>query len=218
MFSNHNDPGQTIGTSGCGATSFAMLLAVFIDPGISPPIVAGVILNNGYRTDNDGVDWSFYQFASQYYGLRYENTVSTDEVIEALKKGALVVASMGPGYFTRIGHYVLLWGLNEASQEILVNDPNSETRVAASYNTFREQACNYFIFYPKEGTDVSGRFADVPDNHFGKQAVEQLANMGIVNGRSEGVFDPNAPISRIENAFMLYNALVKLGVINPNQV
>jgi len=146
-FSSHGDPKQTIATSGCGAASFAMVLATFLDQNIKPPDVATVIVDNFYRTYNNGVAWGFFDFAAKKYGLEFKQTSLTNEAIEALKKGALVVASMGPGYFTTIGHYILLWGLSEGGDQILVNDPNSETRTKASYDIFRQQSLNYFIFY-----------------------------------------------------------------------
>lgn len=152
MFSNHGDPKQTIKSSGCGAASFAMVAATFLnqDPKITPPDVAKVILSNNYRTYNNGVDWGFFPFAAQKYGLSFKQSYSTDEAMEALKKGALVIASMGPGYFTTEGHYILLWGLDESGDQagqVLVNDPNSEIRTKASRDIFRQQSLNYFIFY-----------------------------------------------------------------------
>lgn len=150
-FSSHGDSKQTIATSGCGAASFAMVLATFLDPDIKPPDVATVIVDNFYRTYNNGVDWGFFPFAAKKYGLPFKQSYSTDEAIEGLKKGALVVASMGPGYFTREGHYILLWGLDESGGQMLVNDPNSNVRTRAGYDIFRQQALNYFIFYePKK--------------------------------------------------------------------
>jgi len=150
-FSSHGDPKQTIATSGCGAASFAMVAATFLDSNIKPPDIARVIVDNFYRTYNNGVDWGWFPFAAKKYGLPFKQSFKTDDVIQALKNGALVIASMGPGYFTRMGHYILLWGLSESSDQILVNDPNSEIRTKASYDIFRQQARNYFIFYePKK--------------------------------------------------------------------
>lgn len=154
MFSNHSDPRQTIASSGCGCASSAMVLAMFSDSNITPPDVAQVILANGYRTYNQGVDWSWFPFMAKHYGLVFKQTTSTDEVIEALRQNALVIASMGPGYFTKFGHFILLWGLDEPGGQILVNDPNSEIRTRAGYGLFRDEACNYFIFYePKRGSE-----------------------------------------------------------------
>lgn len=151
MFSNHSDKKQTIASSGCGATSSAMVLTTFINAEITPPDVAKIIVDNGYRTYDNGVDWGWFPWMAKHYNLPYKQSYSTDEVIQALKESALIIASMGPGYFTSFGHYVLLWDLDEASQQILVNDPNSTTRTRASYNLFKQQARNYFIFYKGGG-------------------------------------------------------------------
>lgn len=146
MFSSHGDKSQTIKSSGCGATSSAMVLAMFKDAKITPLDVAQVILDAGYRTYNNGVDWGWFLFMAKHYSLILKETTSTDEVIQALKNDALVVASMGAGYFTKTGHYIVLWGLDEVTDQILVNDPNSTTRIRASYDLFRQQAVKYFIF------------------------------------------------------------------------
>ena len=153
MFSNHRDVKQTIASSGCGATSSAMILTTFMEKEILPLDVAKIIVANGYRTYNNGVDWSWFPFMANYYGLKLKQTSVTNEVITELKKGALVVASMGPGYFTKGGHYILLWGLNEASGKILVNDPNSTIRTEATYDLFKKQSLQYFIFYNPKGDD-----------------------------------------------------------------
>lgn len=155
MFSNHGDPKQTIASSGCGATSSAMVLAAFMDANITPAVVAKIIVDNGYRTYDNGVDWGWFPWMAKHWKLPYKQSYSTDEVIKALKEGALIVASMGPGYFTSFGHYILLWGLDEASQQILVNDPNSTVRTKANYPLFKQQARNYFVF--KEGDKVAGK-------------------------------------------------------------
>ena len=42
----------------------------------------------------------------------------------ALEKGYPVVAHMGPGTFTKGGHYILLRGVE--GEDVLVNDPQSE--------------------------------------------------------------------------------------------
>lgn len=194
MFSNHGDPNQTIASSGCGATSMAMVAATFIDAGIDPPTLAEFITANGYRTYNNGVDWGFFQFAADYYKLPFRQTADTDEVIQALKEGALVVASMGPGYFTRYGHYILLWGLDGAGS-ILVNDPNSETRTQASFDLFRRESANYFIFYPKEDKEMPEQWKI--------DLIEQAKAAGLITSDH----DPEEPVEFWELLAVCLNVL-----------
>lgn len=183
MFSNHNDSSQTIASSGCGAACMAMVLATFLDANITPPDVAKVIVDNGYRTYDDGVDWAFFLFASEYYGLEFKLTYSTDDVIEALKNNTLVIASMGPGYFTSYGHYILLWGLDEINKIILVNDPNSTVKTQASYNLFREQSSNYFIFYEPEESQMAEQWK--------LDIIEEAKQAGLISNDHDP--DENAP-------------------------
>ena len=194
-FSSHGDPKQTIATSGCGAASFAMVLATFIDLKITPPDVATVIVDNFYRTHNNGVDWGFFDFAAKKYGLEFKQTNLTNDAIEALKKGALVVASMGPGYFTKTGHYVLLWGLDESAGQILVNDPNSEMRTKASCDIFRQQSLNYFIFYEPTKEEET-----VPED-WEIKVMQEAENAGLIQ---KDYHKPGEPATK---AFVLAVAL-----------
>jgi len=194
MFSNHGDLKQTIASSGCGAASMAMVLATFLDPNITPPDVAKVILDNGYRTYNNGVDWGFFPFAAKHYGLKYKQSHSTDEAIRALREGALIVASMGPGYFTKFGHYILLWGLDEAGRQILVNDPNSTTRTKASYDLFRREAANYFIFYEPKKEEKT-----VPED-WKLKVLEDAKSAGLITSVSH---DPDRALGELPLWFLL---------------
>ncbi|GBF32217.1 hypothetical protein DCCM_0408 [Desulfocucumis palustris] len=193
MFSNHNDPKQTIGSSGCGAASFAMILTAFTGKAVYPPEIAKIIVDNGYRTYNNGVDWGFFAFAAGKYCLDLVRNDSADEAIKALQKGALIVASMGSGYFTKSGHYIVLWGLDEINKQILVNDPNSTVRTRAPYDLFRREGRMYFIFYKKdqvqnlqkEGDEVAKLMIDDPEQAWkinaARESIDELAARGLLN-------------------------------------
>jgi hypothetical protein len=161
-----------------------MVVATFLDSKVIPPEIAKIIVANGYRTYNNGVDWGFFPFASKYFDLPYKQTNSTDEVISALKQNALVVASMGPGYFTRFGHFILLWGLDESNHQILCNDPNSTTRTRATYDLFRSQAANYFIFYEPKGVNTMTQLKDW-EIKMGLEALDELNKKGLIANPTE---------------------------------
>ena len=63
----------------------------------------------------------------------------------ALKNGAFVVASMGPGYWTSGGHYICLWKTDDTY--MYANDPASSTRKKQKLKAFEEQRKQFFIFY-----------------------------------------------------------------------
>lgn len=147
MYSNHNDRTQTIGSSGCGITCSAMILATWVDSKITPLETSREAVANGFRTYNNGTAWSYFPWLAKKYGLNFEQTSSTDKAIQAIKyKNALVVASMGKGYFTNGGHYILLWDVDDAKQQIIVHDPAKKTRDRAGFNIFRQESKQYFIF------------------------------------------------------------------------
>ncbi|MBE3584820.1 MAG: peptidoglycan-binding protein [Thermoanaerobacter sp.] len=145
MFSNHGDRRQTIGNSGCGPTSAAMVVATFRNRNITPVEMARMAVENGFRTYNQGTAWTYFQWVAQKFSLRFKQTGSTDEAIAAIRSGALVVASMGPGYFTRSGHYILLWGTQ--GNMILCHDPANKQRNKAPNDLFRREARQYFCFW-----------------------------------------------------------------------
>ena len=210
MFSNHGDPKQTITSPGCGATSSAMVLATFKDSNITPLGVAKIIVDNGYRTYDNGVDWSWFPFMAQHYGLSMKQTASIDEVTEALRNNSLVVASMGPGYFTTFGHYIMLWGLDEVNGQILVNDPNSTVRIKASYDIFRQQAAQYFIFNAPQ--PVRDPFPDVPGDKWSASYIQRCKDAGWMIGDSDGLFHPAQPLTREQMAVILVR-MMDAGVI-----
>lgn len=52
-----------------------------------------------------------------------------DSMTQALRSGAPVIAAVRPGTFTNVGHYIVLYGIDDADQ-IGVYDPNSASRSA----------------------------------------------------------------------------------------
>lgn len=145
MFSNHGDRRQTIGSSGCGPTCMAMILATWRDRSMTPVETCRMAVKNGFRTYNNGTAWAYFPWAAQKFGLRFKQTWNTDEAVAAIRSGALVVASMGPGYFTRGGHYILLWAVQ--GNQILCHDPANKRRDRATIDLFRREARQYFCFW-----------------------------------------------------------------------
>lgn len=94
-YSTHTSS-QTIGNSGCGPTSMAMIMATFIDPKITPVDMAKLSVDNGYRTYDNGTKWEFYKFVfKRYEGFeKFIQTNSVETLKAAIREGALAVCSM----------------------------------------------------------------------------------------------------------------------------
>lgn len=55
--------------------------------------------------------------------------------------------------------------------------------------------------------DNTNRFSDLQGSEWAREAIEYLYDKGIVNGKAEGVFDPNANVTRSEFVKMIAVAL-----------
>lgn len=160
---DYSAPGErtTIGASGCGPTAMAMVLATWADPAVTPETECAWALAHGYKAPNQGTYYGYFAKAAARYGLncRMLNGVSIygnarsifhEQAAKALEAGGLVIACMGPGNWTRSGHYVLVWQID--GDTIRINDPAStlERRTAGSYALFCQQVKYYWIIDPPE--------------------------------------------------------------------
>lgn len=137
---------QTIGSSACGPTSMADIVATWKDSKITPVEMCAYSLKHGYRTQNSGTAWAFFGSVAKAYGFtKFVQTKSMATAKSALKEGALVVASMGPGYWTKGGHFICLWKCD--GTYMYANDPASYVRKKQKLGPFEEQRKQFFIFY-----------------------------------------------------------------------
>lgn len=150
-YSTHTSK-QTIGNSGCGTTSMAMILATWYDKKITPVETSKLAVDNGYRTYDSGTAWGFYKFCFKKYGCfeKYVETNSVTTLMAALREGALAVCSMNGNdnhFFTTSGHFVVARGCDD--KYIYYNDPNKEETPRKHLAT-KSQKClkQAFIFWP----------------------------------------------------------------------
>ena len=82
---------------------------------------------NRYYVNGSGTSWSIFAPAAAQWGVSCRGIGKDAELMqEALSQGKLVVASMGPGTFTRGGHFIVLTGITDDGK-IKVNDPNDNS-------------------------------------------------------------------------------------------
>ena len=116
----------TIGSSGCGPTSLAMVIVALTgNQSVNPKVVADWSAANGYRVEGVGTSWGVFPAgASKWGGHCQELSVSAAQISQNLREGKILIASMGVGHFTKNGHFIVLRGITDGGK-ILVNDPNS---------------------------------------------------------------------------------------------
>lgn len=109
MYSNHGDYSQTIGSSGCGPTSAAMVVSS-IKGTITPDTMSRLYTEYGYRSYNSGTYWSAFRWTADVFEIEYQETSSLNTVVEKLHDNNYVIASVGNGLFTYGGHFIVIIG------------------------------------------------------------------------------------------------------------
>lgn len=135
---------RTIGTSGCGPTSMAIVISTFTKKDVTPAETADWSYKNGYLVQgyNNGNAYAMSSHAlipalADAYGLQCsgisKNRDTADKIREALSEGKLIVAIMGPGHFTSGGHFIVLSGLTDDGK-IIVADCASRQRTDQTWD------------------------------------------------------------------------------------
>lgn len=144
-YSTHTSK-QTIKNSGCGPTAMANIVATWFDPKITPKEMCALAIKGKYRTYNSGTAWGYFKYVFKKYPFdKYLQTKDHAKAIAALAEGALIVASMAPGYWTSGGHFITLWKCD--GTYMYANDPASSVRKRQKLASFKKQVKQYFIFW-----------------------------------------------------------------------
>lgn len=128
-WASHHYGSDLIRGYGCGPVVMAMVVSSMTDQYVDPAQMSQWASQHGYWAKASGSYLSLVQGAAQHYGLTAEpiSERTVDAVQEALLSDKMLVALMGPGHFTKGGHFILLRGVT-LSGSILIADPNSEER------------------------------------------------------------------------------------------
>lgn len=169
MYSSVGDSSQTIGTSGCGPTSSAMVVSS-IKGTITPDTMASLYTQYGYRSANQGTYWSAFKWTADVFNIGYSECYRLDDAVVKLKDNHYIIVSCNQGLFTYGGHFIVLTGIE--GDYIKVYDPylyNGKFDVASrrgkaevkgntvyvSIDNFRNYA-NYkkFFCFKNDRTDI----------------------------------------------------------------
>lgn len=135
-----------IGHYACGPTSMAIVVSSLTSETVDPPHMAQWAYENGHWCSKSGSYHSIVPGAAAAWGLSCEACSRDDpqKLVDALASGKLVVAIMGPGHFTRGGHFIVLRGVTSEGK-ILVADPVSYSRSDEEWDLsiFLEEASQY---------------------------------------------------------------------------
>lgn len=118
-----------IGTHACGPTAMAIVISSLTDTTVDPVYMANWSYQNGYWAKGKGTAHIMIPNAAEAFGLACSGCTAAEpqRIVDALGDGALVVALMTRGHFTKSGHFIVLRGVREDGK-ILVADPSSYSR------------------------------------------------------------------------------------------
>lgn len=120
MYSSIENKSQTIGSSGCGPTSAAMVVSS-IKGNITPDTMAELYTKYSYRSANQGTYWSAFKWTADIFDIGYSECYKLDDAVTKLKDNNYIIASCNQGLFTYGGHFIVLIGVE--GDYIKVYDP-----------------------------------------------------------------------------------------------
>ena len=142
---------KTIGSSGCGPTAAAMVIATLKDKSVTPAETAEWSMAHGYKAFNQGTYYSYFLPQFSQYGIAAERLNSSSvygqtasaahtKAQNALKRGDWIIACMGKGNWTTSGHFILVYAYENGT--VFINDPASTaaSRLKNTWNVFAPQA------------------------------------------------------------------------------
>lgn len=161
-----NGESATIGGSGCGPTAMSMVIATWADPKVTPVDTCKWSVDHGYKAYKNGTYQSYFPPQAAAYGLkcmqinsndlRYMNKTEANKVHQIAKdyidEGNLVICLMGPGNWTKGGHYIL-WYSTDKNNNVYINDPAStaSNRTCNTWELLKSQVRVYWVIkVPKE--------------------------------------------------------------------
>lgn len=111
VYSSVGNSSQTIGTSGCGPTSAAMVVTA-IKGTITPPEMGDLFVQYGYRSANNGTYWSAFRWVADVFDIDYQECSSLDTAVNLVRNNNYVICSVGNGLFTTGGHFIVIVGID----------------------------------------------------------------------------------------------------------
>jgi hypothetical protein len=151
---------STIGSAGCGPSCAAMLVETITGKKFTPEDACNWSMKHGYKALNQGTYFAYFEAQFKEFGIDCKilnwtsvygdsnSSVHTD-AFNMLKQGYYLIACMGPGTWTKGGHFVVAWG---EDGKVRVNDPNStsDERSNGDIKTFKSQVKHYWAVDARE--------------------------------------------------------------------
>lgn len=140
--------GTDVLTAGCGPACMTMVyVGLTGKTDYDPASMAAFSETNGF-VDSGMTTWLFMTEGAAMLGLAaQELPADANVLVAALHEGRPVIASVRPGDFTTVGHFIVITGVDEAG-DLVINDPNSSENSAKSWDAQRvlSQCANLWAY------------------------------------------------------------------------
>ena len=187
---------STIGSAGCGPSCAAMVISTLTGKTVTPVDTCDWSIRHGYKALNQGTYYSYFVPQLKAYGIQCKQMLGSrilnqpnhaihEKVKQYLAQGYYVIALMGPGTWTKSGHFVLVW---DWDCKVRICDPASTRaeRLNGDLDTFRGEVRMYWLvdareFNKEEAELVTYKYLkDVPEKF--RPIINDLMTAGIIQG------------------------------------
>ncbi len=124
-----DDSGSIIAANGCAIVSLAMVDSYFQNKLIDPGEIAQWAGLDHYVT-YAGTAFTIYDAFGKERGYEVKEFYDFYEAMEEVKAGKPVVVGINPGYFSSVGHVMVIRGYEDG--KVYINDPNDDMGSQAS--------------------------------------------------------------------------------------
>ncbi len=126
-----NSGSKTIQGNGCGIVTLAMIDSAFKGKIVNPIEIANWAGLRHY-VYNVGTAWTIFGDFAKSNGYEYTyHGRDFNSAMKEIEKGRVGVVSMGPGKFTRSGHFLAIRGFDKG--KVLINDANDSDKKRHSH-------------------------------------------------------------------------------------
>lgn len=133
---------------GCGPTAMSMVISGLTgDATVTPVKVAAYSEKKGYIDENNNTYWALMSEAGEHWGIKTSSgDPSEDFVKKELKAGHPIICSVGPGDFTKKGHFIVLAEYKDG--KVKVNDPFSQKNSDKvwTYSKIKDQIKSLWVY------------------------------------------------------------------------
>lgn len=212
---------STVGGSGCGPTSAAMAIESMTGKTFTPLDACNWAFEHGYKALKAGTYYSYFvpQFAA--FGIEckqmpganlYHNPSHSmhKEIKDLINEGYFAIACMGPGRWTKGGHYILIWDWDD---KVRINDSAStkDIRLNGDPAVFTNEVKQYWIIDAREfncmtyekWTEYMTRYmneqAAKPADGYAESSIKACIDAGI----TQNIGDADTPAMAKPNSYLL---------------